>query len=99
MKHENYVTLSIYVKNIECLCYDKESKTVVEKVFTFYNERVPSDNILKKELSEYHNITVIDILSVSDNKELSGTYKMSHSDFLVKAERIGDVRGHKEKTE
>lgn len=99
MKHENSVTLSIYVKNIECLCYDKSTKTVVEKVFTFYNERVPSDNILKKEISEYYNVTVIDILAVTDNNELSGTYKMSHADFLTKGERIGEVRGHKEKAE
>lgn len=99
MKHENNVTLSIYVKNINCLCYDKETKTVIEKAFTFYNERVPSDNILKKELSDFYNVTVIDILSVTDNNALSGTYKMTHADFLAKAERIGEVRGHKEKTE
>lgn len=31
MKHENTMTISIYVWKLNCLCYDKETKTTEEK--------------------------------------------------------------------
>lgn len=97
MKHENKVTLSIYVKNITALVYEPETKKVEERTVTFYNERVPSENVLIKELKEEYKVNVIDILSITDNKELSGLYEMPHVDFVKFGKRTGDVREKKVK--
>lgn len=99
---DNNTTISIYVQKITALVYDKESKGVSEKTYFLYNEKCPSDEVLKKEIKEQFNDTVIDILSVELDKELSGTYKLSHRTFSEVGEKVGEVRGHtnkKEKTE
>lgn len=93
---DNFTTISIYVQSITALVYDKESKGVCEKMYDLYNEKAPSDEILKKEIKEQFNDTVIDILSVSLSP-LSGTYKLSHRDFAFYGQRVGEVRGHANK--
>lgn len=96
MKHENTMTISIYVWELNCLCYDKETKTTEERTMCFCNEKLPSDSILCKELSEESGLRVIDIL---DRKlsEKTGLYKVPHRDLVIYGERIGDVREKKTK--
>ena len=94
MKHENTTTISIYVNDIVGLAYDKESKSVIEKTYQFYNEKLPSDEVLKADIKEEYGDIIIDIISKTLNEKLSGTYKVSHRGFASAGERVGDVRGH-----
>lgn len=96
---DNNTTISIYVQKITALVYDKENKGVSEKEYSLYNEKTPSEEILKKEIKEQYNDTVIDILSVELDNEKSGTYKLSHRLFAEYAVKVGDVRGHANKKE
>jgi len=96
MKHENTLTVSLYIWEVNCLCYDKETRTTEEKTMNFCNEKLPSDAILMKELSEASGLKVIDIL---DKKlsEKTGLYRIPHREIAIYGERIGDVREKKAK--
>ena len=99
MKHENTTTISVYVNDIVGLAYNKETKSVEEKVFHFYGEKLPSDEILKADIKEEYGDIIIDIISKSLNEDLSGTYKLSHRDFANNGEKVGAVRGHTNRKE
>lgn len=62
----------------------------------FCNEKLPSDTILMKELSDFYELRVIDILD-RELSERTGLYQMSHRDLVIEGERIGDVREKKVK--
>lgn len=97
MKHENSVTLSVYVNDVTCKVYDEVSDTVTEKTYQYHKEKMPSDNILKKDIEESTGDSVLKVKIIAPNKELSGLYEMSHEDFIKYGKRIGDVREKKEK--
>lgn len=97
MKHENNVTLSVYVNDITCKVYDEKADTVTEKTYLYHKEKTPSETILKKEIEEKFGDTVLKVKSISLNNELSGLYEMTHEEFIKYGRRIGEVREKKVK--
>ena len=97
-KRNNTTTLSVYVLTITAKCYDEKTEKIEVRTFDLYAEKAPSESVLKAEL-ENAGFTVLGKVSVSVNTEKSGLYKMSHADFMKYAERVGDTRPKKEKTE
>lgn len=97
-KRNNATTLSVYVLDVTAKCYDEKTETIETRTFQLFAEKAPSETVLKKELEDA-GFTVLGKVSVTVNTEKSGLYKMSHADFLKYAERVGDTRPKKEKTE
>lgn len=96
MNRNNETTLSVYCYTVTAKCYNEETETISVHTFNIFNERVPSDSIIKSEL-EKNGYTVLGKVSVSLNTDLSGLYKMNHYDFMIHAFKVGDVRPKKEK--
>ena len=94
---DNNTTISIYVQNVTALVYDKASRTTSEKSYFIYNEKAPSEEIIKKEVKEEYGDIIIDILSIELDTEKSGCYKLSHRVFASVGEKVGEVRGHANK--
>lgn len=97
-KRNNSTTLSVYVLDVTAKCYDEKTETIETRTFQLFAEKAPSESVLKKELEE-NGFTVLGKVLVTENKEKSGLYKMSHADFMKYAERVGDTRPKKENTE
>lgn len=92
----NSTTLSVYVWDITAKCYNEQTESIEKVTFQLYNEKVPSDSVLKSEL-EKGGYTVVGKLDVILNNTLSGLYKMNHDTFVKYGEKIGDTRPKKEK--
>lgn len=97
-KRNNATTLSVYVLDVTAKCYDEKTEKIETRTFQLFAEKAPSESVLKSEL-ENAGFTVLGKVTVTVNTEMSGLYKMSHADFLKYAERVGDTRPKKEKTE
>lgn len=97
-KRNNSTTLSVYVLNVTAKCYDEKTETIETRTFQLYAEKAPSESVLKKELEDA-GFTVLGKVLVTENKELSGLYSMTHEQFMNHAVRVGDTRPKKEKAD